>query len=186
MLSGRRLRPVCGDWVAWQRPVDDSDGLVTKIDPRKTELARPSRRGDREVLAANLSQVIIVAAPRPPPDPFLVDRYLAAAEMMGTAACIAYNKTDLDPAALSMDLAEFEALGYPVLRVSARDNTGRTAASARGAHQHTRRALWRRQVFHHQRATARRGAAYGSLVSGERRRPPHHHCIGAPPAADRR
>ncbi|KPK61203.1 MAG: hypothetical protein AMJ59_01790 [Gammaproteobacteria bacterium SG8_31] len=124
MLSGRRLRPVCGDWVAWQRPVDDSDGLVTKIDPRKTELARPSRRGDREVLAANLSQVIIVAAPRPPPDPFLVDRYLAAAEMMGTAACIAYNKTDLDPAALSMDLAEFEALGYPVLRVSARDNTG--------------------------------------------------------------
>jgi ribosome biogenesis GTPase len=124
MLSGRRLRPVCGDWVTWQRPVDDSDGLVTRIDPRKTELARPSRRGDREVLAANLSQVIVVAAPRPPPDPFLVDRYLAAAEMMGTAACIAYNKTDLDPAGLSMDLAEFEALGYPVLRVSARDNTG--------------------------------------------------------------
>lgn len=124
MLAGRRLRPVCGDRVTWQRPLDDSDGLLTSIEPRRTELARPSRRGDREVLAANISQVVIVAAPRPPPDAFLVDRYLVAAELMGAAACIAYNKTDLDPDNGAMDLTEFESLGYPVIRVCARDNAG--------------------------------------------------------------
>jgi ribosome biogenesis GTPase len=124
MLAGRRLRPVCGDRVSWQRPLDNSDGLLTSIEPRRTELARPSRRGDREVLAANISQVVIVSAPRPLPDAFLVDRYLVAAELMGAAACIAYNKTDLDPNNGAMDLAEFESLGYPVIRVCARDKAG--------------------------------------------------------------
>lgn len=124
MLAGRRLRPVCGDRVTWQRPRDDSDGLVTAIEPRRTELARPSRRGDREVFAANVSQVIVVSAPKPAPDAFLVDRYLAAAELMGAAACIAYNKTDLDPEGRAMDLAEFESLGYPVIRICARTGAG--------------------------------------------------------------
>ena len=124
MLAGRRLRPVCGDRVTWQRPRDDSDALVTSIEPRVNELARPSRRGDREVLAANVSQVVVVSAPKPVPDAFLVDRYLVAAELMGAAACIAYNKTDLDPEGSAMDLAEFESLGYPAIRICARSGTG--------------------------------------------------------------
>ncbi len=124
ILSGRRLRPVCGDHVIWRRPQDDSDGLVTDIDPRTTELARPSRKGDREVLAANLTQVIVVSAPTPPPDAFLIDRYLAAAELMGARACLAYNKTDLDPDGAALDLSEFSSIGYPVLRVSARESSG--------------------------------------------------------------
>ncbi|MGD9291349.1 MAG: ribosome small subunit-dependent GTPase A [Gammaproteobacteria bacterium] len=124
MLAGRRLRPVCGDRVTWQRPRDHSDGLVTSIEPRRSELARPSRRGDREVLAANVTQVVVVSAPKPTPDAFLVDRYLVAAELMGAAACIAYNKTDLDPDGGAIDLGEFESLGYPVIRICARNGTG--------------------------------------------------------------
>lgn len=124
ILSGRRLRPVCGDRVSWRRPRDDSDGLVTDIGQRDTELARPSRRGEREVLAANITQVIVVAAPKPLPDPFLVDRYLAAAELAGAQAVLAYNKSDLDPDGAGLDLDEFSRIGYPVLRVSARDGTG--------------------------------------------------------------
>jgi len=124
MLAGRRLRPVCGDRVIWRRPLDGSDGLVTEILPRDTELARPSRKGDREVLAANLTLVVVVSAPRPPPDPFLVDRYLAAAELMGVAAVLAYNKSDLDPDAAALDLSEFSAIGYPVLEISAQEGTG--------------------------------------------------------------
>jgi len=124
ILSGRRLRPVCGDRVTWRRPHDDSDGLVTGIEPRDTELARPSRKGQREVLAANMTQVVVVSAPKPPPDAFLVDRYLAAAELMGARAVLAYNKTDLDPDGAALDLAEFSAIGYPVVRISAREGAG--------------------------------------------------------------
>ena len=123
-LSGRKLRPVCGDRVAWRRPLDDSDGLVTRIERRDTELARPSRKGEREVLAANISQVIVVTAPRPPPDPFLVDRYLAAAELMGASAVVGYNKADLETEPAGLDLKEFAAVCYPVIRFSARTGAG--------------------------------------------------------------
>ena len=84
---------------------------------------RRSWRGTTEVLAANLTQVVVVAAPRPDPDPFLVDRYLAAAEMMGVSACIAYNKIDIDPDCAEMDLKEYSAIGYPVIPVSAKTKT---------------------------------------------------------------
>jgi ribosome biogenesis GTPase len=124
ILAGRNLRPVCGDRVTWRRPRDDSDGLVIGIEPRDTELARPSRKGGREVVAANLTQVIVVSAPQPPPDPFLVDRYLAAAELMGAKAVLTYNKSDLDPEGVALDLAEFAAVGYVVIPISARDGTG--------------------------------------------------------------
>jgi ribosome biogenesis GTPase len=62
--------------VSWSRPSDDSDGLVVSIESRHNALTRPDRRGRKELLAANIDQVLVVVAPKPPPDPFLVDRYL--------------------------------------------------------------------------------------------------------------
>jgi ribosome biogenesis GTPase len=124
ILARRRLRAVCGDRVQWARALDDSDGIVLEISPRRTELTRPSRRGDREILAANIEQVVVVAAPRPDPDPFLIDRYLAASELMGTDGCLVYNKSDLDPEGSTLDLSEFSAVGYPVVTTSVRNGTG--------------------------------------------------------------
>ncbi|UCC15477.1 MAG: ribosome small subunit-dependent GTPase A [Gammaproteobacteria bacterium] len=124
ILAKRRLRAVCGDVVQWSRALDDSDGIVLKLSPRTTELARPSRRGDREILAANIEQVVVVSAPRPDPDPFLIDRYLAASELMGTEGCLVYNKSDLDPEHKALDLSEFSAVGYPVVTTSVLSGAG--------------------------------------------------------------
>ncbi len=124
ILARRRLRAVCGDIVQWARAIDASGGVVLEISPRTTELTRPSRRGDREVLAANIEQVVVVAAPRPDPDPFLIDRYLAASELMGTDGCLVYNKSDLDPERSEMDLSEYSAVGYPVVTTSVRNGAG--------------------------------------------------------------
>lgn len=124
MITGRRLRPVCGDEVQWARPVDDSDGLVTAIEPRRNELARPSRRGRNEVLAANIDQLLIVSAPIPAPDPFIVDRYIAAARLMDAAAGVVCNKSDLVEASQLLDPEEFRRIGYPVIDTSARTGAG--------------------------------------------------------------
>lgn len=116
---GRRgLRLVCGDRVRWQESGQGGDVAVLELLPRDTELARPDSRGRVEVLAANIDQVIVVCAPEPPPDPFIIDRYLAAAAVMGAAALVACNKADLSGATAD-GLEEFQAIGYPVLRVSA-------------------------------------------------------------------
>ena len=52
-------------------------------------------RGDAEPVVANISQLLVVLAPLPAPDFFVVDRYLRAATSAGIAATLVLNKTDL-------------------------------------------------------------------------------------------
>ena len=94
VLKGRRLRPVCADRVRWESTGDEGGRVVAILD-RRNELSRPDSRGRTQVLASNLDEVIIVCAPSPAPDPFLLDRYVACAELMPANVVIAFNKTDL-------------------------------------------------------------------------------------------
>jgi ribosome biogenesis GTPase / thiamine phosphate phosphatase len=117
---GRRgLRVVCGDEVGWTGTAPGTDLAVVERLPRRTELVRPDSRGRTEVLAANIDQLVVVCAPEPPPDPFIIDRYLAAAELMGAEAAVACNKSDLGHDKLDALLQEFHRIGYPVLHLSA-------------------------------------------------------------------
>jgi ribosome biogenesis GTPase len=120
-IKGKRLRPVCGDRVTASRIPDETDWLITGIRSRTNELTRPDSRGRREVLAANLDCVVVMAAAEPPPDWFIVDRYLAAAENMGATAVVAFNKTDLVGAEPDLPdaLDEYADAGYKVIACSA-------------------------------------------------------------------
>lgn len=124
-VKGRRLQPVCGDQVIARPLPNETDWLVDAIVPRRNQLTRPDRQGRAEILAANVDLVGIVAAALPAPDWFVVDRYLCAAELMSAEAAVLFNKIDLGDAseAAAAALGEYEALGYPALRISARDVT---------------------------------------------------------------
>jgi len=116
-LERRRLKPVVGDTVQWQSQADTT-GTLTSIAPRTSELTRIDSRGRPEVIAANLSQLVIVLAPDPAPDWFLLDRYLAAAELVAFKAVIAFNKIDLGRE-LPAELDEYAELGYASCQTSA-------------------------------------------------------------------
>lgn len=121
-IKGKRLKPVCGDRVT-ANPIDDeSDWLITGIQERDNVLDRPNMRGQVEVLAANVEFLIVVAAGSPEPDWYIVDRYLCAAENMGIAAAVVYNKTDLNlqDAQLDEALGDYERMDYPTVRCSAK------------------------------------------------------------------
>ena len=121
-LQGRRLRPVVGDEVQWRREPDGSATLET-VRPRTSTLRRLDPRGRPEVVAANLSQLIVVLAPRPLPDWFLLDRYLCAAELTGLKSAIIYNKIDLvEEPPRRLDV--YREVGYAVAHVSALQGTG--------------------------------------------------------------
>jgi ribosome biogenesis GTPase len=125
-IKGKRIKPVCGDRVIAD-PIDgESDWLITKIMKRDNELTRPTTRGQIEVLAANLDYLVVVAAARPKADWYIVDRYLCAAELMGVAAAVVYNKIDLDTDAVSTarELANYAQVGYDVVRCSAKRGNG--------------------------------------------------------------
>ena len=94
-VRGRRLEVVAGDLVRIEPDPTDDDWTVTDRLDRRNVLCRSDSRGLDESIAANLDQLAIVVAPRPPSDPFIVDRYLAGAAYAGITALLVVNKQDV-------------------------------------------------------------------------------------------
>lgn len=100
-------------------------GRIEAILPRRTVLTRPGHNALDRPVAANLDQILIVMAPEPEPDWLLVDQFLAACEWRGLGAALVINKIDLDVAGERLaPLADYQAMGYPLLRVSAKQDRG--------------------------------------------------------------
>ena len=82
-------------------------------------------RGATEPVVANLSRLLVVLAPLPAPDLFVIDRYLAAAESNGIAGLLVVNKSDLGiNDELRAELDAYTAAGYRWLTCSVRGGTG--------------------------------------------------------------
>lgn len=119
--------PVCGDRVIWHR-IGNRGGVVTALQPRSSVLSRPDYSGRDKPLAANLSQLVVVVAPKPPPGGFLLDQYLVTAETIGVKPLIAVNKIDLlegeEAQRFFTGLAHYQAIDYAMARVSAKKEHG--------------------------------------------------------------
>jgi len=123
--SGRRHSIVCGDRVRCEADRAHDEVLIVEVLPRRTLLARANLRGQSEPVVANITQLIVVIAPLPAPDFFIVDRYLCAATSAGVSATVAVNKSDLVADNIAGD--ELEALagtGYAHVHCSAREGSG--------------------------------------------------------------
>lgn len=119
--------PVCGDRVVWQQ-IDPTSGVVTALLPRDSVLSRPDYSGQDKPLAANISQLVVVLAPRPEPSGYLLDQYLVTAETIGVKPLIAINKIDLlqgnDKRGFLQQFAHYRKIGYPMVEVSAKQDRG--------------------------------------------------------------
>lgn len=123
-IKGKRIKPVCGDRVEAAPIPGENDWLITAVCDRRNELTRPSVRGRVEVLAANIDQLIVMAAPTPEPDWSVVDRYLCAAEQIEAGAAVVFNKSELAATDAAGDvLLDYAGIGYLTVRCSAK--TGR-------------------------------------------------------------
>ncbi|MET1082816.1 MAG: ribosome small subunit-dependent GTPase A [Burkholderiales bacterium] len=116
---GRRGSLACGDRVAVMRTSSDQ-GVIEATDPRSTLFYR-SDAFRQKLLAANVTQVVVVVAPWPVFSGDLLDRCLIAAEHAGARSVIVLNKSDLPEAtAARQRLALYPALGYEVVPISAK------------------------------------------------------------------
>jgi ribosome biogenesis GTPase len=119
--------PVCGDRVIWQQ-VDLASGVVTALQPRNSVLSRPDYSGRHKPLAANITQLVIVLAPKPEPSGYLLDQYLVTAETIGIPPLIAINKIDLLEGGVAHEFMQrfepYRSIGYTVIGVSARREHG--------------------------------------------------------------
>lgn len=119
---GKKSGVVCGDSVEIT-PQDDQNAVIERILPRSNLFYR-SDAFKSKLIAANLDQIVIVVAPVPSFYPEFIDRCLIAAEAADTASLIVYNKADLvaEAEAAWPRLAPYADLGYPIVRLSARQD----------------------------------------------------------------
>ena len=123
--KGRRMNVVCGDEVLCERDATHDEIAVVDTRPRKTALYRSNMRGEAEAIVANISQLFVVLAPKPAPDLFVVDRYVAAATSANIVATLVLNKQDLPiDDELRTALLAYQKAGYRTLRCSAKAGDG--------------------------------------------------------------
>ncbi|MBZ0291251.1 MAG: ribosome small subunit-dependent GTPase A [Anaerolineae bacterium] len=104
-------------------------GVIEAIAPRRSIVARPDSfyKHMRQILAANVDQLLIVAAWRNPQIWLeMIDRYLIFAQRNDLPAVICVNKADLidDEAEFDATMAPYLEQGYTVIRTSVVNGEG--------------------------------------------------------------
>lgn len=123
-----QVRPVAvGDRVKITLDEDGKGGAIDEVLPRTSQLVRASA-GDElkeQVIAANVSLVMVVASVREPAfQPELVDRILAGAEREEIDAVLCLTKMDLDRKQQAEHWTDlYRSVGYEVFQTSIEENT---------------------------------------------------------------
>lgn len=119
---GKKSEVACGDEVVIQRS-GDGQGVIDCLSARRSLLYR-SNAFRQKLIAANVTQILIIVATEPSFSDELITRCLVAAESQGLEARIVLNKCDLIAplAAAESQLQPFTELSYPVLKLSARQD----------------------------------------------------------------
>jgi ribosome biogenesis GTPase len=119
--------PVCGDQVVWQAG-NNQTGVVVAVEPRQSLLERPDADNQIKPVAANIDQILVVAAPPPALDIDLINSYLVAAEMTGIQPALVLNKIDLlkkdSLKMLKARLKPYEDIGYTLIYASCKTSDG--------------------------------------------------------------
>ena len=116
---GKKSVFACGDEVE-VTPNSTDQGVIARLHPRRNLLWRSDAFREK-LIAANLTQVVIVVATEPGFSDLLISRCICAAESQQLTPLIVLNKADLAerlPAARRM-LAPYAELGYRVVELSA-------------------------------------------------------------------
>jgi ribosome biogenesis GTPase len=138
LTRGKKSEAACGDIVEVRRTdhpspfpgpihsnetLPDAQGVIERIAPRNSLLHRSDAHREK-IIAANITQVIVVVAAEPSFNDELLARCLVAAYDQKLEVLIVLNKCDLleSAAAARKRLAPYSAIGYQVLELSARQD----------------------------------------------------------------
>jgi len=118
LVKSRKLKPVVGDNVHWNK---QSDGtiVVTKIMEPNNQLERLNQYGQQQIIASNITQILLITAPLPKPNFLLIDKFILISELMECNLSIILNKVDLVEKS-DRQFQLYQQLGYPVIKISAK------------------------------------------------------------------
>jgi ribosome biogenesis GTPase len=117
--KGKRQDATCGDFVE-VRLTGSAQGSIERVGTRRNLLFR-SDQWNEKTLAANVDQVVILLAPKPPFSEAFLNMSLVACDAARIPVVIALNKSDLpEHAAARKKLDSYERIGYTVIAMSAK------------------------------------------------------------------
>jgi ribosome biogenesis GTPase len=124
LSTSQRHVVAAGDFVYF-RPEPNREGIIERVEPRKTVLSRATR-GRQHIIVTNVDQLVIVtSAAEPYIKPNLIDRFIISAHKSGLRPLVCINKIDLvDPASLAPLVGVYSQMGYQVLLLSATSGLG--------------------------------------------------------------
>ena len=133
----------CGDYVIVQQTLNAADTnqtetqsavqreaqyVVVAVKDRTNLLNKTGFNNTIKPVAANIGQVVIVTSLIPKPNPYLIDRYLTAAENLPSKAVIIINKVDLMDYESKRQVDEltslYQGIGYRVIISSMKQDVG--------------------------------------------------------------
>ena len=122
VTRGKKGGIACGDRLQIEM-TGSAQGVIKSIDPRSSLLFR-SDEFKEKIIAANVTQIIVVVAAEPAFYEDLVSRCLIAAEAASLKIVIVLNKCDLEQAtrAALAQLQLYRDLGYPLVSLSAKQD----------------------------------------------------------------
>ncbi len=140
LTRGKKSEVACGDVVEILRTADASSdngagaqGVIERVAPRRSLLHRSDAYREK-LIAANVTQLIVVVAGKPSFSDELLARCLVAAFDQKLEVLIVLNKCDLpDTAAAARErLIPYTAIGYRVLELSAKRDVSALQPFLRG------------------------------------------------------
>jgi ribosome biogenesis GTPase len=121
--KGKRQDATCGDFVE-VRLTGAAQGSIERVGTRRNLLFR-SDQWREKMLAANVDQVVILLAPKPPFSEAFLNLSLVACEAARLPVVIALNKADLpEHEAARKSLEPYVKIGYTVITMSAKQDVG--------------------------------------------------------------
>jgi ribosome biogenesis GTPase len=121
--KGKRQDATCGDFVE-VRLTGSGQGSIERVGTRRNLLFRSDQWRDK-MLAANVDQVVILLAPKPPFSEAFLNLSLVACEAARLPVVIALNKSDLpEHAEARRQLDPYVKIGYEVITMSAKQDVG--------------------------------------------------------------
>ena len=119
--KGKRQDATCGDFVE-VRLTGSAQGSIERVGTRRNLLFR-SDQWREKMLAANVDQVVILVAPKPPLSEAFLNLSLVACEAARLPVGIALNKADLpEHAEARKRLEPYVNIGYTLISMSAKQD----------------------------------------------------------------